>query len=123
MKRIASLALSSLITGIVLTAATPASADDITGTLTTLKIQAQASGNSFFTMNQDLPYYGLRPVIVGKCLSPTGSLFLIPDDDRGKAMIAILLGAWLSGKQITAGMSDGGSPTPKYCFVSYVNAA
>jgi len=108
--------ISALAFGFAATIAASASATSgtVTGKVSVIQIQSTASGNNYFTLN--------ATTSVGKCIKSSNNqvMALIPDDDRGKAMISVVDAALLAGKTVQVWVDDKGSASSTYCFASWI---
>lgn len=91
-----------------------AASGSIGGTVTIIKTQDTAAGNTYFQVNST--------VHVGQCVfdGTNRTLVLIPDNDRGKQMFAVVQAAMLAGKNVSVFLDDGNSPSAVYCFAKNV---
>lgn len=88
-----------------------ATSGTITGSVTLIKAQQFAVGNTFIELS--------ATTTVGQCIKDGAkTMILLPDDDKGKQMYSMAEAALLAGKTLTAFVDDGGSST--YCAASYI---
>jgi hypothetical protein len=106
--------IAALVFGIVAIVAAPAFATNanISGTVNLIKIQDDATGSMFFTVNSTTS--------VGNCIKNNNNVMaLIPDTDRGKAMLSTVEAAMLAGKTVTVHLDDTSSSS-NYCWTKYL---
>jgi len=87
----------------------------VTGKIYSLEIKSPAKGGNNVQVNSNQT--------VGNCVADgsTGHIVaVIPDNDRGKAMISLLEAALLSGRVVSVSVDDNNATSGVYCNITVV---